>query len=105
MVSEGDALTAFDTPAKFEDTTIGLRLRSARSRPLSPIRHASRQRHAHPLHRVGLAPQYFEDCVLALPPEADIKAPLPQPQIAQRHVWQPVRQRRIGIQLTAWRIL
>jgi hypothetical protein len=59
-----------------------LRLPSDRTQP-SPIRHTSRQRHAHPLYRVGLPLEYLEKGVLAVPPEVDVEAPRAEPQIGQ----------------------
>src|SRR5580704_11862590 len=53
------------------------------------------------LHRVVVSLEHFEGRVFAVPPEADIEAAASQPQIFQRHIRQPVRQRGIDIDLAA----
>ena len=72
---------------------------------LSPSCRACGQRDALPLHRVLLARQNLEECVLSVPPKADIEPLATQPQISQCHVRQPIRQRGIDIELAARRVL
>src|ERR1700733_11743352 len=78
---------------------------NANRAPLSPAYLACGQRDALPLHRIAFALQNFEQCVLFLPPEANIEPLATQTQISQCHVRQPIRQRGIDIELAARRVL